>query len=76
MTQKVNIKVKPGSKKGSFVQTSLTGDLLVYVKEPAVDGMANSAIVKLMADYYDTAKSNVKIVGGLKSRNKIIEISN
>ena len=76
MTQKVNIKVKPGSKKGSFVQTSLTGDLLVYVKEPAVDGMANSAIVKLMADYYDTPKSNVKIVGGLKSRNKIIEISN
>lgn len=34
--KKVIIKVKPGSKKGAFVQTSLTGELLVYVREPAV----------------------------------------
>ncbi len=27
---KQGVRVKPGSKKGSFVQTSLTGELLVY----------------------------------------------
>ncbi len=71
---KVSIKVKPGSKKGSFVQPSLTGELLVYVKEPAVDGKANKALIKLLADYYEVPKSQVRISSGHTSRNKIVEI--
>jgi uncharacterized protein len=68
------VKVKPGSKKGSFIQTSLTGELLVHVREPAVNGKANKAVIALIADYFEVPKTKVKIVGGIKSRNKIIEI--
>jgi hypothetical protein len=72
---KVAIKVKPGSKKGPIVQPSLINDeLLVFVREPAVDGKANRAIIKLLADYYEVAKSKVRIVSGLKSRTKVVEI--
>ncbi|MBI1857158.1 DUF167 domain-containing protein [Candidatus Saccharibacteria bacterium] len=71
---KVTIRVKPGSKKGSLVQPSLTGELLVYVSEPAVEAKANRAVIDILADYYDVPKSNVKIVGGHKSRNKIVNI--
>ncbi len=71
---KISIKVKPSSKKGSFVQPSLTGELLVYVKEPAQDGKANQAIIKLLADYYEVSKSQVRICSGHTSRNKIVEI--
>lgn len=73
---KIAIKVKPGSKKGPIVQPSLIDDkLLVFVREPAVDGKANRAIIKLLADYFEVAKSKVWIVSGLKSRTKIVEIS-
>lgn len=73
---KVTVRVKPGSKKGSFVQASLTGELLLHVREPAVDGKANRAVIALMADYYEVPKSQVRITGGLTSRDKIIEIKN
>lgn len=72
---RVEIRVKPGSKKGSLVQPSLTGELLVYVREPAVDGKANAAVIKLLADYYDVPKSCVSIVRGRTSRIKIIHVA-
>lgn len=71
---KVTIRVKPSSKRGSFIQPSLTGELMVYVKEPALDGKANKAIVKLLADYYEVPKAQVTIISGLTSRIKIIQI--
>jgi len=72
---RVEVRVKPGSKKGPVVQPSLTGELLVYVREPAVDGKANAAVIKLLADYYDVPKSSVVIVHGFSSRTKIINIT-
>lgn len=72
--QKVTVRIKPSSKKGSLVQPSLTGELLVYVREPAIDGKANAAIIKLLADYYDVPKRAVSIVSGHTSRIKIIAI--
>lgn len=44
------------------------------MREPAVDGKANKAVIALLADYFEVSKSQVKITGGLTSRNKIIEI--
>ena len=70
----VRIFVKPGSKKGPLVQPSLTGELLVYVREPAVEGKANKAIIKLLAEYYDVPKSSVEIAKGHTSRTKIVKI--
>lgn len=71
---RVNITVKPGSKKGPLVQPDLMGDLLVYVREPAIEGKANRAIIELIARYYEVPKSHVEIVGGLTSKHKIISI--
>lgn len=75
MTREVSVQVKPGSKKGPLIQTSLTGELLVYVREPAVDGKANIALVELIARHYDVPKSAVKIIRGLSSRHKHIRIA-
>lgn len=71
---KYQVKVKPGSKRGSFVQASLTGELLVHVSEPAIDGKANRAVIALLADYFDVPKNQVRITGGYTSRLKIIEV--
>ena len=71
----VEVRVKPGSKKGALVQPSLTGELLVYVREPAVDGKANAAVIKLLADYYNVPKSCISIARGRTSRAKIIHVA-
>lgn len=70
----VRVRVKPGSKKGSLVQTSLNGELVVYVREPAVEGKANKAVAELLADYYGVPKSNIQIVSGHKSRLKRFQV--
>ena len=74
--REVNVRVKPGSKKGPLVQTSLTGELLVYVREPAIDGRANKAVTELLAKYFEVPKSHVQLVSGHKSKQKRFEIQN
>ena len=71
---KVTVRVKPGSKKGNHIQLGLDGELLVYVREPAVDGKANRAVVELLSEYYDVPKTRIEIVRGLTSRIKVINI--
>lgn len=72
--QEVSVQVKPGSKKGPLVQTSLTGELLVYVREPAIDGKANKAVIELLAKYFEVPKSHVQLVAGRTSRHKRFKI--
>lgn len=72
----VTIRVKPGSKKGPSVQPNLIDDtLMVYVREPAVDGKANRAVIELLAEYYGVPKSRVEIVRGHTARTKAIRIT-
>ena len=69
-----SITIKPNSKKGPLTETRADGSLLVYIREPAVEGKANDALIKLLADHFNVAKSNITIVRGHTSRHKIIEI--
>jgi uncharacterized protein len=66
----VSVQVKPNSKKGPLVQPGLDGSLLVYVREPAIEGKANQAVAELLASYYKVSKTKVQIVGGVTSRYK------
>lgn len=71
---KVTVRVKSSSKKGNFVQPSLDGELLVYVREPALDGKANKAVIELLSDYYDVPKTRIEIVRGLTNPIKVISV--
>ncbi|MBU4056326.1 DUF167 domain-containing protein [Patescibacteria group bacterium] len=46
----------------------------VYVTAPPEDSKANKKVIELLADYFKVAKSQVKIIKGEVSRNKIVEI--
>jgi len=69
------IRIKPSSKKGALVQPALDGSLLVYVREPAVEGKANKAMTELLADYFDVPKTNIQILSGQKARIKRVEVT-
>ena len=73
---KITVRVKPGSKKGPLVQTSLSGELLVFVRGPAVDGRANKAVIEILAKYFEVPKSHVQLISGHKSRLKHFKIIN
>lgn len=70
---KIKVKVKPNSKTD---EVSLEGDsFIVKVKEPPREGKANQAVIKLLAEHFGVSQSQVRILSGFRSRNKVIEIA-
>ncbi len=73
---KISVQAKPNSKE-ERVEKVLIDDQEIYrisVKEPPIQGRANAAIIKLLADYFKVPLGKVRIVSGHTSRQKIIEI--
>ena len=67
------MKVKPNANKESVERLS-DGSFLVSVKAPAVEGKANTRLVKALAKHFDVAPSCVSIVSGASSRTKRVEV--
>jgi len=70
---KINVKVIPKSSVRHIVET-LEGDLKVKLKSPPVGGQANKELIEALAKYYKVSNSQVEIVKGLTSKNKVVEI--
>ena len=66
---RIRVKVIAGAKNEGVEEKE--GMLVVRVRERAEKGRANRAVVKLLEKYF---KSRVKIVSGLTSRTKVIEV--
>lgn len=73
MTLKIFVKVKPRVRENK-VEKIDDRNFIVSVKETPVQGKANKAIIKLLAEYFKVAKSNIEIIRGHKSKEKVIEI--
>jgi uncharacterized protein (TIGR00251 family) len=72
VARKIWVMVKPQAKHENVVESD--GELLVSVNAPASEGKANIRLIELLAEYFHTAKSNIRILRGQKSRRKLIEI--
>lgn len=70
---KIFVKVKPKAKE-EIVEKIDDANFKVSVKEPPVQGRANRAVVKALADYFNASQSNVRIISGFTSKLKTIEI--
>jgi uncharacterized protein YggU (UPF0235/DUF167 family) len=44
------------------------------VRQPPTNGKANQALIEILADFYCVRKSDINIITGKATRNKIIEI--
>ena len=69
----ITVRVKPGSRKGPLVESG-PGGLTVYVREPAVEGKANKAVIRLLAEHFDVPPSHVELVSGPGARVKRFRI--
>ncbi|MDO4746885.1 MAG: DUF167 domain-containing protein [Candidatus Saccharibacteria bacterium] len=70
---KYAIIVKPGTSQEKIVESG-DHELTVYLRAKPHDGEANTALIKLLAKYFDVPKTAIKITHGHKSRTKTIEI--
>jgi uncharacterized protein YggU (UPF0235/DUF167 family) len=69
----VKVKVFPNSKKEE-VEKKKEDSFIVRVKEKPVEGMASKAAVKVLSLFLNVPINKIRIVKGLKTRNKIFEI--
>ena len=69
---KIQVKVKPSSK---TEELSREGDsFMVKVKEPPKEGKANQVVIRLLAEHFGVSQSQVRILSGFRSRNKVVEV--
>jgi len=69
---KIQVKVKPNSR---TEELSREGDsFIAKVKEPPREGKANQAVIRLLAEHFGVPQSQVRILSGFRSRNKVIEV--
>ncbi len=71
---KIKIRVVPRSSKNEVVGPMSDGAIKVKLTAPPVDGKANESLIQLLSKHYDVKKDKIKIVSGLTSKNKIVEI--
>ncbi len=69
----LDLHVQPGAARSEFAGEH-GGRLKVRLAARAVDGKANEALIELLASHYGVPKRNVRIVSGLRSRQKRVEI--
>jgi len=70
---KIIVNVKTNAKENKVIKIS-ENNFKISVKEPAKEGKANEAIIKLLAECFNIPKSRISIVLGLKNKKKIIEV--
>ena len=70
---KIKVTVKTGSKTPGVISGE-DGVCIVAVKSRAKEGKANAEMIKLLADHFGVIRASVRIISGLKSRKKILEI--
>jgi uncharacterized protein (TIGR00251 family) len=69
-----HITVKPKSKKNEAIKKD--GLIIVAVTSPPVEGAANDAVIKVLAEALHIPKSRLSIAGGATGKLKKIAVSN
>lgn len=70
---RISVTVKPNAKEESVAEKD-DGSFLVSVKAPSREGKANARLPKVLSTHFGTAPSLIRIVSGVSSRKKIVEI--
>lgn len=71
---RIKVKVIPRAKKNQISGFMEDGSLKVRLAAPPVDGKANQALIKLLAEILELPQADISIISGLNGRNKTIKI--
>ena len=69
----LSVRIQPRASKNEVVSRE-GGGIKIRLTAPPVDGAANEALVRFLADVFSVSKSQVEIISGHTSRDKIVSI--
>jgi len=69
---KITIRVIPRAKKSEISQVLDDGTIKIRLTAPPVEGKANQALVRFLADVFGISSSRIEIISGLKGRKKVV----
>lgn len=70
---RINMRVIPRARQNKIEQDE-NGLYRVHITAAPVDGAANAAVLRMLADYFHVPKTQIKIIRGETSRDKVVEI--
>jgi uncharacterized protein len=70
----LSVRIQPRASKNEVIRLE-DGGIKIRLTAPPVDGAANEALVRFLADRFSVAKSQVEIVSGHTSRDKIVRVN-
>lgn len=70
----LNIKAHPNSRETTIREILNNQTMKVDIKAPPIKGKANQELINFLAMEFKVNKNNVKIISGIKDRNKLVKI--
>ncbi|OQA36573.1 MAG: hypothetical protein BWY53_00485 [Parcubacteria group bacterium ADurb.Bin326] len=70
---KITVNVKANAKE-TKLELLPSGSYKASVKAPALEGKANEAVKKLLAEYFGVSQSEVSLKAGQKAKNKVFSV--
>lgn len=70
---RLTVAVKPGSHRPAIARRD--GEILVAVRQRAIDGQANAAVIAAVAAWLDIAPSRITIERGVSARTKRLDVA-
>lgn len=71
---KIPVVAHPNAKRPR-IEEDLLGTLHIYVHEPPLENKANRAIIEALAKHFKVDRSEVELVSGAKSKNKLFTVN-
>ena len=69
----LSVRIQPRASKNELVHME-GGKVKIRLTAPPVDGAANEALVRYLSDFLSVPKSQIEIVSGHSSRDKVVRI--
>ena len=68
------IRVTPRARKNEIVEIQNNGTIRIRVTASPVDGKANRALAKFLAEVLDVPKTHIEVIAGFTGRDKLVSV--
>jgi uncharacterized protein (TIGR00251 family) len=70
----IAVRVTPRARRNEIVGIMRNGTIKIRLVAPPVEGKANAALIKFLADLVGVAQSRIDIVAGASGRDKLVSV--
>lgn len=74
MGSAIAVRVTPRASRNKIVEVLADGTIKIHIAAPPVDGEANEALIRFLAEVLNVPKSRLEIVAGESGRDKLISV--